>query len=147
MKKKRQEMILKIISSQTVETQEELLEILAQAGFTTTQATISRDIRELSLMKELVDGSYRYRVAIRKPEPVKQLSPLFLESIISVVAAQNIVVVKTIPGMAMAICTALDKMDIFGNVGTLAGDDTCFLVMADNETAESFTDEMEHYLG
>lgn len=140
MKQERQDAILEIIRHNVIETQEDLLTALESEGYRSTQATMSRDIKELNLTKTLVDGSYRYTVAT-KPKTSQQ-SPLFQEGVLSVAAAQNIVVVKTMPGFAMAVCAAFDQMDIVGNVGTLAGDDTCILIMTDNDTARAFTDKL-----
>lgn len=142
MKQKRQEAILNIITSQEVETQEELLDLLAKQGFIATQATISRDIRELSLVKELGPEGQCYRVATGS-KPQEGLPQFLQEGLVSVASAQNIVVVKTLPGLAMAACTAFDEMKILGNLGTLAGDDTCILIMADLEKAEDFVKKME----
>lgn len=146
MKRQRQEAILDIITNNIIETQEDLLSSLENRGYRSTQATISRDIKELSLTKTLVDGQYRYSVATKKQQPTKGL-PLFQEGVISVAAAQNIVVVKTMPGFAMAVCAALDQMETIGNVGNLAGDDTCLLVMTNNDTAHDFTEKMRADLG
>ncbi len=144
MKKNRQDAILDIITENVIETQDDLLQSLVERGYSSTQATISRDIKELSLAKTLVDGKYRYCVA---PQEAKQVRsslplPLFQEGVLSVEAAQNIVVVKTKPAFAMAVCAALDEMNISGNVGTLAGDDTCILIMTCNDTAQDFTQKM-----
>lgn len=146
MKHQRQQAIVDIITTQGVETQEELLEILAKQGYSTTQATISRDIKELSLIKELREGTYRYSLPHRKPHLAGGMTQIFREGVVSVVAAQNIVVLKTLPGLAMAACTALDDMDILGKVGTLAGDDTCIMIMTENATAEKFIDDMKGVL-
>ncbi len=141
MKQKRQDAILEIITQEKIETQEELLAALGREGYTATQATISRDIKELSLVKKMVHGSYQYAVSPQKEEG--RLSHSFQEWVVSVVAAQNIVVVKTMSGLAMAACTALDAMEIDGNLGTLAGDDTCILIMKDNDSADKFVQSME----
>lgn len=146
MKQQRQATMLEIISKEEIETQEDLLEALKERGHHATQATISRDIKELSLVKKLEQGKYRYTVSASVVSGKNSLSHIIREGVLSVVAAQNIVVVKTLPGLAMAACTALDDMEIKGNVGTLAGDDTCILIMTDNETAQQFTKEMEDFL-
>lgn len=147
MKRQRQKAMIDIISTEVIETQEELQEALKQQGYVVTQATISRDMKELSLEKQLEQGIYRYVVAPRGGDYGKPLSHLMSESVVSVVAAQNIVVVKTFPGLAMAICTALDKMEIHGSVGTLAGDDTFLLIMTNSETAQQFVKDMDFILG
>lgn len=145
MKSARQIEILSIIQSVDVETQEQLLEELKLRGFTTTQATISRDIKQLRLVKELAsNGSYRYVASDRKSSvnSANRLRNIFKEGVLSVDVAQNIVVVKTMPGLASAACSALDGMDIQGMMGSLAGDDTGILIMRDNACAETFSSEV-----
>ena len=149
MKNVRQNEILKIVQTQDVETQEQLLEELKARGFSTTQATISRDIKELRLVKELTgSGSYRYALSERKTSAASdtRLRNIFKEGVISVDVAQNIVVVRTMPGLASAACSALDNMDIEGVVGTLAGDDTGILIMRDNSLAQQFSSEVHKLL-
>ena len=140
MKRARQAEILKIIQSVDVETQEQLLDELKSRGFASTQATISRDIKELRLVKEMSGGGYRYVVSERKGmvDSDVRLRNIFKEGVVSVDLAQNIVVVRTMPGLASAACSALDSMDIPGMVGSLAGDDTGILIMRDNASAEQF---------
>lgn len=145
MKNIRQNEILDIVQSKDVETQEQLLEELRTRGFTTTQATISRDIKELRLVKELTSsGGYRYTVSERKTASTfdTRLRNIFKEGVVSVDVAQNIVVVRTMPGLASAACSALDAMDIDGMVGSLAGDDTGILIMRDNAFAQQFSSEV-----
>lgn len=149
MKNARQGEILKIIQSRDVDTQEQLLEELKSRGFTTTQATISRDIKELRLVKELTGtGSYRYAQSDRKVSAAfdVRLRNIFKEGVVSVDVAQNIVVVRTMPGLASAACSALDAMDINGMVGSLAGDDTGILIMRDNAYAQQFSGEVHKLL-
>ena len=146
MKTKRQEKILEIIAAKPVETQEQLLEELRASGMHVTQATISRDIKELHLVKEQTGrGSYHYAVSVRKTtfNNSGKLRTIFRESVMSFDCAQNIVVLKTMPGLASAACAALDSMNISVLVGSLAGDDTVFLVMRDNDSALVFCDEIE----
>lgn len=145
MKSARQMEILSIIQSVDVETQEQLLEELRLRGFNTTQATISRDIKQLRLVKELSsNGSYRYVPSDRKSSAnsANRLRNIFKEGVLSVEVAQNIVVVKTMPGLASAACSALDGMEIQGMVGSLAGDDTGILIMQDNACATLFSNEV-----
>ena len=145
MKNVRQSEILNIVQSKDVETQEQLLEELRTRGFTTTQATISRDIKELRLVKELTSsGGYRYALSERKTSSASdtRLRNIFKEGVVSVDVAQNIVVVRTMPGLASAACSALDAMDIDGMVGSLAGDDTGILIMRDNSFAQQFSSEV-----
>ena len=145
MKNVRQSEILNIVQTKDVETQEQLLEELRARGFTTTQATISRDIKELRLVKELTgSGGYRYALSERKASSTSdaRLRNIFKEGVVSVDVAQNIVVVRTMPGLASAACSALDAMEIDGMVGRLAGDDTGILIMWDNTFALQFSSEV-----
>ena len=146
MKSQRQAKIVEIIANRDVQTQEQLLEELRDAGFRTTQATISRDIKELHLVKEQTGrGSYHYAVSVHKAtfNNSGKLRTIFRESVISFDCAQNIVVLKTLPGLASAACTALDNMNINVLVGSLAGDDTVLLIMRDNESALLFCEDIK----
>ncbi len=145
MKSKRQEKILEIIREHDVETQEQLLAELAAAGFTATQATISRDIRQLRIVKQLApSGVYRYQTAVHPAEHQfsERLNVIFKQSITSVDYAQNILVIKTMVGMANAAMAALDAMNIPEIVGTLAGDDTAFVVLRDTASAANLCTEI-----
>ena len=149
MKNVRQSEILNIVRTRDIDTQDQLLEELRARGFTTTQATISRDIKELRLVKELTgSGGYRYALSERKTASTSdtRLRNIFKEGVISVDVAQNIVVVRTMPGLASAACSALDNMEIEGVVGTLAGDDTGILIMRDNALAQQFSSEVHKLL-
>ena len=148
MKRARQEAILNIIQTVNVETQEQLLDELRARGYSATQATISRDIKELRLVKELSGGGYRYAFSERKglADSEVRLRNIFKEGVTSVDLAQNIVVVRTMPGLASAACSALDGMEIPGMVGSLAGDDTGILIMRDNASAERFNQEVHKLL-
>ena len=146
MKNNRQNMILEIISQENIETQEQLLQRLQERGIVSTQATISRDIKQMHLIKEPVgQGVYKYAVSGNRTKLnfAEKLRTIFRESITSIDYAQNIVVLKTMPGLASAACSALDNMDIAYMVGSLAGDDTAFLVMRDNESAADFCEELK----
>lgn len=149
MKSSRQERILEIIASKDVETQGQLIDELSARGVKSTQATLSRDIKELRLVKELTSaGKYRY-VAAGKDELTDsdlRLKKIFRESVSSYATAQNILVIRTLPGLASAACAALDGMEIEGLVGTLAGDDTAFIAMKDKESAEILEQEIEKLL-
>ena len=150
MKSKRQAEILRIITEQEIETQEELLENLRRCGIHATQATISRDIKELNLVKQPGEGgSYHYVASAALPPrraAAGRLQNIFKEGVVSCDAAQNIVVVKTMPGLAPAAGAALDGMELEGLVGSLAGDDTVILIMRTNQAAESLTREIESML-
>ena len=148
-KKERQNAIIRIIESTDVETQNHLIEELLKAGVESTQATVSRDIKELHLIKELTPlGTYRY-VASGRPESLNhaaRLKSIFKESVTSYANAQNIVVIKTLPGLAPAALAAIDAMGIKNLVGSIAGDDTGFLAMSDTGAAERFCKEIEEML-
>jgi len=149
MKNNRQSMILEIISQENIETQEQLLSRLQERGIRSTQATISRDIKQMHLIKEPVGhGVYKYTVSGNRTKLnfAEKLRTIFRESITSIDCAQNIVVIKTMPGLASAACSALDNMDIAYMVGSLAGDDTAFLVMKDTESALDFCEELKTML-
>jgi len=146
MKKDRQNAILKIITEIDVETQNQLIEELDRVGISSTQATVSRDIKELHLIKELTPrGIYRYITSVKPgmQNHTARLKAIFRESVISHTCAQNIVVIKTLPGLAPAACSAIDGMKIRGLVGTIAGDDTGFLAMKEVADAEQFCKEIE----
>ncbi len=148
MKRARQTEILNIIRTVDVETQEQLLDELKKRGIDCTQATISRDIKELRLVKELVNGGYRYSSSSQKGQVDldARLKTIFKEGVTSVDLAQNIVVVRTMPGLASAACSALDGMHIPGMVCSLAGDDAGILIMRDNKCAMEFIDEIHKLL-
>lgn len=149
MKSKRQAEILRIIETVDVETQDQLLAELRAKGVTSTQATISRDIKELHLIKELTAyGTYKYAVSGHKTNLnfAGRLRTIFKEGVTSFDRAQNIVVIKTMPGLASAACAAIDGMEITDLVGSLAGDDTAILIMRDNEAAEAFCEEIREML-
>lgn len=149
MKGRRQSEILAIIAASSIETQEQLLTALRDRGINATQATISRDIKELHLVKELTEkGSYRYALPEQTaPANVtSRLRTIFRESVVSYDYAQNLVVVKTMPGLGSAAGAALDDMDIPDLVGTLAGDDTVLLILRTTQNAQSFCAEMHQLL-
>lgn len=149
MKNDRQAMILEIIAQENIETQEQLLTRLQDRGVRCTQATISRDIKQLHLIKEPVgQGVYKYAVSGNRTtlNVAAKLRTIFRECIVSIDYAQNIVVVKTMPGLANGACSALDNMDVNDIVGSLAGDDTALLVMRNTEAAELFCQEIKDML-
>ena len=149
MKNDRQSRILEIIERESIDTQEQLQQRLQEMGITCTQATISRDIKQLHLIKEPIgQGKYRYAVSVQRNRlnVADKLRTIFRESIISVDYAQNIVVIKSMAGLANAAAAALDSMSIPYMVGSLAGDDTAMLVMRDTESARSFCDEIHEML-
>ena len=149
MKSKRQSKIMEIISNRNVETQEQLLEQLMQAGFRSTQATISRDIKELRIVKELTSfGTYRYTTATDEVAGTfsSKLNTIFRECITNFDYAQNMIVIHTLPGLASAAASAIDAMNMSVVLGTIAGDDTVFVVMRDNNSAAAFCGEIRNLL-
>ena len=149
MKNDRQLKILEIIDREPIDTQELLQQKLYDLGITCTQATISRDIKQLHLIKEpMGQGRYRYAVSSQKNRlnVADKLRNICRECIISVDYAQNMVVIKTMPGLANAAAAALDSMALSYVVGSLAGDDTAFLVMRDADYARTFCDEVHEIL-
>lgn len=125
MKVERHSKILEIISKNNIETQEELAEVLNREGYNVTQATVSRDIRELKLTKMSIEGQQKY-VAFRNSDTVlgDKYKRVLKEGFVNMDMAQNILVIKTVSGMAMAVAAALDTMHWNEIVGTIAGDDT-----------------------
>ena len=149
MKNERQSKILEIIESEPIDTQEQLQQRLQELGVSCTQATISRDIKQLHLIKEPVgQGQYRYTVSSQRNRlnVADKLRTIFRESIVSIDSAQNIVVIKTMPGLANAAAAAMDSMNITYMVGSLAGDDTALLIMRDTESARGFCEEIHEML-
>ena len=145
MKSRRHAKILDIISEYPIETQDELLTRLKDEGYKATQATISRDIKDLRLVKTLgSDGKYRYVSAAKNSTDIRSnFSSLFASSVNSIDFAQNIVVIKTLGGMAQAVCAALDSNDYKAVVGTIAGDDTIFIACRSSQLAVSLTEELK----
>lgn len=126
-KKQRQRAILKIISSREVETQEQLGELLAQAGFPTTQATVSRDMRELRIQKGVSENGVNCYYSPECENP-PEYSSVFAHAVLSLDYAMNIVVIKCRTGLANAACVVLDEQQLGFVVGTIAGDDTIFVL-------------------
>lgn len=149
MKKKRLEKIKEIIAQNVVETQEDLLIHLKQAGYEVTQATVSRDMKELRLVKAL-DSMENYRYMSPKNEIPKfqmNFNDIFTGGVIGVDYAMNNVVLKCHSGMANAACAALDQMEMESVVGTLAGDDTILVITRTSQQAEMLAKEFSKMLG
>ena len=149
MKTQRQAKIMEIISNQDVETQEQLLAALQEAGVRSTQATISRDIKELRIVKELTSfGTYRYTTSGKKVTGTfsSRLNTIFRECVTSFDYAQNLIVIRTMPGLASAAGSAIDAMNMSVVVGTLAGDDTVLVVMRDTNAAAAFCGEINNLM-
>lgn len=149
MKSQRQAKILEIISNKNVETQEQLLAELQEAGFRGTQATISRDIKEMRIVKELTNlGTYRYAASGNELSVSfsSKMNTIFRECVVNVDYAQNIIVIHTLPGLASAAGAAIDAMSMSTVVGCLSGDDTVMVVMRDINAAASFCGEIKNLL-
>ena len=149
MKNYRQAKIKAIIEAQIIETQEELAAALKEQKIEVTQATVSRDIKELRIIKELgPNGMYRYSTASKQAEPTcsAKLNSIFKQSVIACDHAQNIVVIKTMPGLASAACSAIDSMNYDMIVGTLAGDDTAFLLLRDTSSANALCSDIRRQI-
>jgi len=149
MKSQRQAKILEIISNKNVETQEQLLAALQDEGFRGTQATISRDIKELRIVKELTSlGTYRYTTSSNEITGSfsSRMNTIFRECVVGFDYAQNIIVIRTLPGLASAAASAIDAMNMSAVVGSLAGDDAVMVVMRDMNAAASFCGEIKNLL-
>lgn len=138
MKKNRHEKIVELIEAYDLETQEELAEKLRQEGYNVTQATVSRDIRELNLSKVPVGGGRQKYALLREQhgEMGDKYARVLREGMSGMGMAQSLLVVKTVSGMAMAVAAALDAMHMKEIVGTIAGDDTIMLAVRSAEEAE-----------
>ena len=145
MKVKRQSKILELIRENDIETQEMLADLLNKAGFNVTQATVSRDIRELKLTKATMQSGKQKYVATAKESyfVTERLNRVFRDGIVSIDYAQNIVVIKTLVGMAMAVAAALDSMENSEIMGTIAGDDTIFCVVKNESKAVKLTENLK----
>ena len=146
----RQKKILEIIARRDIDTQEELVSRLAAEGFNVTQATVSRDIRELGLVKT-ADGAGRYRYAVptgaKSKRSASRFETIFRESVLDVDCAGHIVLVKCYTGMANAACEVFDSMPWDNVVGTLSGDDTFLILMRAEQDARAICDKLRRYIG
>lgn len=144
MKVGRQSKIIELINKHDIETQEELADLLNGAGYNVTQATISRDIRELKLTKVAVDDGKQKYIVLNNTET--GLSEKFVrvlkDGFVSMDMAQNIIVIKTVSGMAMAVAAALDALHIQGIMGCIAGDDTLMCVIKTSEETIAVMEKM-----
>lgn len=143
MKSQRHIKIREIITSKEIETQEELVEELKKAGYNVTQATVSRDIKELQLIKVPTQlGSYKYSLpADHRYNPLQKLKRMMQEAFVKIDHAENLIVIKTLPGNAHAIAVLLDQLDWEELVGTIAGDDTILLVVKQKERASKLINQ------
>lgn len=149
MKTRRHAKILELINEYTIDTQEELLRRLHDDGFEVTQATVSRDIKELRLIKTLShDGKYKYAVSKDNTKDYSsKFYSLLSDSAVMINYAYNMVVIKCLTGMAQAVCAAMDSMHWDGVVGTLAGDDTIFIMMENEKYAQQLVAELKKTVG
>ncbi len=150
MKKGRQEKILELIAKYEIETQDELIDFLDQEGYNVTQATISRDIRDLDLVKvAMPDGAYKYVVSHVSGKGMRNtglLSHSVVDTVLSITCAQNIIVLRTSPGMAQAVALAIDRIPDNDILGSVAGDDTIIVVTTTTEIAEQVAAKMRKLL-
>ncbi len=141
----RQSLILQIIKDNCIQTQDDLSRKLSEHGVVATQATISRDIRELRLIKVLADGVYKYSTTSVETASdfESRLKNVFSESVVSVESAKNIVVVKTLSGMAQAAASSIDAMEYPDVLGCIAGDDTIMVVATDDKYAAKISSKLK----
>lgn len=146
-KQKRQQILMDIITKTEVDTQEEIIKVLNEQGLNVTQATISRDIKELGLVKTSGRAKkYKYAQVSQIHKDSAKLLNLFKAAVISIEQAQNMIVVKTITGNASAVAASIDAQRIPEVVGTLAGDDTVFCVTKDSTQASAVIEELNMLL-
>lgn len=148
MKYSRHSKILDIINKFEIETQEDLAKTLCDCGFNVTQATVSRDIKELRLIKVLTnEGRYKYATLKQHESSMSErFKKLFRDSVLSIDSAENIIVVKTLVGAANAAGAALDALDLKSVVGSLAGDDTIFVLLKSKDDIPSAIASLEELL-
>ncbi len=149
MKARRQDKIIELIQEHEVETQEELADLLSQAGYQVTQATVSRDIRELNLTKVSIDGKGQKYVVLQSGESGmnERYTRVLRSGFVSMDMAQNILVINTVSGMAMAVAAALDALQIKEIVGSIAGDDTIMCAIRSAEQTKEAMQKIEEALG
>jgi transcriptional regulator of arginine metabolism len=141
--------IMELVDKNVIETQEDLSDLLRENGFDVTQATVSRDIKELRLVKILTqDGKYRYASSAKETDNnlSSKFRIIFKESVTAVDYAKNMVCVKTLPGMGQAAASGIDSMHLEEFVGSIAGDDTIFVMMKTDEAAVNLTEELNKML-
>lgn len=148
MKYSRHSKILEIINKNEIETQEELAKTLCESGFNVTQATVSRDIKELRLIKVLTrEGRYKYATLKQHETSMSErFKKLFRDSVISIDYAGNMIVVKTLVGAASAAAAALDALNLKDVVGSIAGDDTIFVIIREQENVDRAITTLEELL-
>lgn len=131
-----------IIANNNIETQDDLVDILRAEGVNVTQATVSRDIKELHLAKvPMQDGRYKYSLpADQRFNPLQKLKRSLMDAFVRIDSANNLLVMKTLPGNAQAIGALIDNLDWEEILGTICGDDTCLIICRENEQAEIITE-------
>ena len=148
MKKHRHDKIIEIINSHVVETQEQLASLLREAGYDVTQATVSRDIRQMKLSKQVIeDGRQKYVYSTADPEVMHDRYVHVLRAgFVSIDSSQNLIVIRTVSGMAMALGAAIDALEIPNVLGCIAGDDTIFVAVKSEKDAEGVLEEFNSML-
>lgn len=149
MKNARQKKILELIEKYDIDTQETLIERLSEVGVSVTQTTVSRDIKELKLVKGMTArGTYKYIVPeVKRDNNTPILNSALTDAVIKIEAARNIVVVKTFPGMANALAVCVDSLEQEHIVGSVAGDDTILLVIKDDDMAKAVEEKLKSVFG
>jgi transcriptional regulator of arginine metabolism len=143
MKSKRQQKIIEIITSNDIETQDDLIKALNSEGFTATQATVSRDIRELKLLKLTVNGIYKYVAPKAEIDNSLKYNHALFSSIVEVAYALNNVVIKTTPGLAQAVAAGIDSLNDDDILGCVAGDDAIILVSKSEEASARIVEKIK----
>lgn len=134
MKVKRHNEIIELVKTREIGTQEELLDLLKSKGYDVTQATISRDIRELNLTKINAGDKQKYAVIVKDEEFSDKYVRVLKEGFVSMLSSGNLIVLKTVIGMAMAVATAIDALEMSEIAGCIAGDDTIFIAVSENSS-------------
>ncbi|MDD6919682.1 MAG: arginine repressor [Eubacteriales bacterium] len=146
MKNSRQQKLLEIITSNEINKQEDLIRLLNESGFKATQATISRDIKDLQLVKTLSNsGKYRYTMPIKSDADIEErYIKILRETILSVQSAENIVLIKTLSGCGNAAAEAIDSIGIDHTLGSIAGDNTILLIVESKEYSNEVTKKIKN---
>ncbi len=147
MKSKRQQKILELIENYNINTQEELISRLNDAGYVATQATISRDIRELKLVKAMMaDGMYKYVHPTKRETPAPRFNSALGESVLRIDSAGNVIVLRTYPGMAQPVASCIDAIGNAEILGCVGGDDTIIVVIRDQEKSKDIINKIRQTL-
>ncbi len=148
MKSERQNRILELVSKYEIETQEDMIDRLRSEGYMVTQATVSRDLKELKLTKSLTArGTYRYSVSVQRSAVGNgKLHNAMADSILHVDYSMNNVVIKTYPGLAQAVASSIDSMNMHSILGCVAGDDTIIIVSRDEESSAEISEKLRELM-